>query len=52
MSDMNWYEYRCRHCGKTVARQQDGEPKKWIKSYCEAAGKTVHLVLFDEKREK
>jgi len=50
-SDMNWYLYKCCHCGKTVTRQQDGEPKKWIKSYCETVGKTVHLMLVDEEKE-
>jgi len=46
---MNWYEYRCNHCGKTVARVQDGEPKKWIKSYCEKTRKDVRIVLVKEE---
>ena len=48
---MNWYEYHCKHCGKTVSRQVDGEPKKWIKSYCASAGEDVHLVLVEGKNE-
>ena len=41
---MNWYLYRCKHCGKYV-RRIEGKPKKWIKSYCESAGRDVHLIL-------
>ena len=34
-------KYHCKHCGKTVERDSD---KQWVKSYCDATGKTVHLV--------
>lgn len=34
-------KYKCKHCGKIVQRRSD---KAWIKSYCDATGKTVHLT--------
>jgi phage FluMu protein Com len=34
-------KYRCAHCHKVVKRQSF---KAWIKSYCDATGRTVHLV--------
>ena len=48
---MSQRQYHGKHCGKTVSRQVDGESKKWIKSYCESAGKDAHLVLVEEKDE-
>ena len=34
--------YKCNHCGKIVNRESN---KKWIKSYCDATGKDVRLLL-------
>lgn len=42
---MNASVYRCPHCGKTVARYHEGQPKQWLKSYCQQAGKDVRLQL-------
>ncbi len=33
--------YRCAHCRKIVKRSS---AKAWVKSYCAATGRTVHLV--------
>ena len=35
-------KYRCCHCKKVVNRASE---KRWVKSFCEATGRTVHLVL-------
>jgi len=32
--------YYCNHCGQEVQREST---KRWIKSYCESAGKTTRL---------
>jgi hypothetical protein len=53
---MNWYLYRCPHCGKLVKRLGDGEhilkkdgtPKKWIKSWCMTKKDDVRLQLVEE----
>jgi len=34
-------KYRCKHCGKVVDRNSR---KAWIESYCDRAGRMVHLV--------
>lgn len=33
--------YQCKHCGKVVRRDSS---RKWIKSYCDKTGKSVHLM--------
>ena len=35
------YKYRCKHCKKVMLRDKD---QQWIKSYCETAERTVHLM--------
>lgn len=36
-----WHpRYRCVHCGKVVMR---ASTKRWVKSWCEATGREVHL---------
>jgi len=37
-------EYKCLHCGKIMKYDTD---KKWIKSFCEKANKTVHLMIIE-----
>lgn len=39
--------YYCKHCGKTVRRASN---KEWVKSYCERAGRTVHLTRVATKK--
>lgn len=41
-------KYRCKHCGSVVERKS---AKQWVKSYCDASDRTVHLQqepLIDE----
>ncbi len=33
--------YRCKHCKQILKRKSS---KAWIKSYCDRAGRDVHLV--------
>jgi hypothetical protein len=40
--------YRCKHCGKDMKRESD---KQWVKSYCDQAGRTVHLQRMELHRE-
>lgn len=39
-------KYYCKHCKNIFVRMSD---KKWIKSYCEDADKSVHLTLLKKK---
>lgn len=39
---MKMNKYKCKHCGRIVKRRSI---KKWIKSFCSTAGKTVHIIL-------
>lgn len=41
-------KYRCKHCKKIVDRDSK---KKWIKSYCDETGKTVHLQRCDDDQK-
>ncbi len=34
-------KYKCKHCRKVVERRST---KQWIKSYCDRAGKYIHLM--------
>ena len=34
--------YKCIHCNKILERKSN---KKWIKSFCEEKGITVHLMI-------
>ena len=40
-------KYHCRHCGQTMERNSD---KAWVKSYCDRAGRTVHLIRCEEEK--
>ena len=40
MSSPKASDYYCNACGKTVQRASD---KRWIKSYCDTAGRTSRL---------
>lgn len=42
MTSWNVNLYRCAHCPKRVKRKSR---KKWVRSYCVASGKIVHLQL-------
>jgi len=37
-------KYRCKHCGKTFKRKSK---KIWVKSYCTAMEKYVHLIKIE-----
>lgn len=34
------HDYRCNHCGRVTKRASE---KRWIKSYCDASGRTTRL---------
>lgn len=41
--------YICTHCLHIVRRDSK---KKWVKSYCEVTGKTVHLKIIMKSKNK
>lgn len=38
-------KYICKHCDRIIKRKSK---KKWIKSFCQKSGKTVHLILVNQ----
>lgn len=42
-------KYRCVHCGKVLLRESN---KQWVKSMCDATGKTAHLQRVMRKSGK
>lgn len=40
--------YRCSHCGQTVER---ASTKAWIRSYCQQADRSVHLLRVPAAQE-
>lgn len=46
---MIYFLYRCKYCGKKCWR---GIDRKWVKSYCDKIGKTVHLMRVEHREIK
>ncbi len=45
MEKLKPHNYHCKYCGCIIVRISN---KKWVKSYCETAGKMVRVTLIEK----